>query len=236
MAALAVEARPRVRAGSAAVAEVVVRDERDGVRAGARRRGEHAPEPDRQAPDRLVGPRLREALDAEVVALDGHGGGRPGGKGERDQEPAEEEEGAHRLATLACPTMADTLEGPARALFSAPNYAHLSVARRDGSIQNAVIWVDVDDAGRIVVNSEEGRAWPANLRRAGQATVSIHNPETPQEYVAVSASLTGDTNEGAADVIEALSHKYTGNPYPADKSKRVTFTLTPERVTYRPGN
>jgi PPOX class probable F420-dependent enzyme len=130
--------------------------------------------------------------------------------------------------------MADTLEGPARALFAGTNFAHLSVPRKDGSVQSAVLWIDLDDEGRIVVNSAEGRAWPKNLRREGRATISIHNQEKPYEYVSVTATLTGDTNEGAVEVIEALSRKYTGGPYPGDlvNEQRVTFTLTPERVSY----
>jgi PPOX class probable F420-dependent enzyme len=131
--------------------------------------------------------------------------------------------------------MPATLDGPARALFAAPNYAHLSVPRRDGTIQNLVVWVDVDADGRLIVNSTEGRAWIANLRRAGHATLSVHNPENPYEYVAVTARLTADRHEGAEDMVNVLARKYMGvDRYPGlgDGQTRVTFVFTPERVTH----
>jgi PPOX class probable F420-dependent enzyme len=125
-----------------------------------------------------------------------------------------------------------------RALFEAKNFAHLSVARRDGSIQTAVIWVHTDDSGNLIVNSAEGRAWPANLRREGRATVSVHNAENPYEFASIGVTLTGDTHEGADSVIDALAKKYMGvDTYPlhSDDEQRVTLTLTPDRVTYRGG-
>jgi PPOX class probable F420-dependent enzyme len=132
--------------------------------------------------------------------------------------------------------MADTLDGAAKDLFAAKNYAHLSVARRDGTIQTVVIWADVDDEGRIVVNSAEGRGWPANLRRAGRATISVHNAENPFEFAAVEAKLTVDSHDDADDVIDALAKKYLdADSYPGrtPEEQRITFRLTPERVIHR---
>lgn len=132
--------------------------------------------------------------------------------------------------------MPDTLDGPARALVADKNFAHLSVTRKDGTIQSVVIWADVDDAGNIIVNSAEGRGWPQNLRRAGQATVSFHNQDNPYESVVVVARLADDTHETADADIDALAKKYMDvDSYPMrqEGEQRVTFRLTPERVTYR---
>ena len=133
--------------------------------------------------------------------------------------------------------MTATLEGPAREVVADKNYAHLSVPREDGSILSVVIWSDVDDAGNIIVNSAEGRAWPRLLRRAGRATLSWANSSNPYEFVSVTAKLTGDTHDGADAGIDALAKKYMGvDTYPghSDAEQRVQFTLTPERVTHRP--
>jgi PPOX class probable F420-dependent enzyme len=132
--------------------------------------------------------------------------------------------------------MSDTLTGPARDLVAGKNFAHLSVPRRDGSIQSAVVWIDVTGDGNLVVNSAEGRGWPANLRRAGRATVSVHDQENPYEFVSIAARLVGDTHEGADETIDALARKYLGvDRYPGhgDGEQRVTFILAPERVTHR---
>ena len=132
--------------------------------------------------------------------------------------------------------MAATLEGPARDIVAAKNYAHLSVPRKDGSILSVVIWADVDDDGNIIVNSAEGRGWPTILRRVGQATISWANAENPYEFVSVTAKVIGDSQEGADAGIDALAKKYMGvDTYPGhnDAETRVKLTLAPERVTHR---
>jgi len=134
--------------------------------------------------------------------------------------------------------MAESMNSSVRALFEAKNFAHLSVTRRDGTIQTAVLWVHTDDDGNLIVNSAEGRAWPVNLRREGRATVSIHNAENPYEFASVAASLTGDTHEGADAVIDALAKKYMdadSYPFRQEGEQRITFTLTPQRVTHYGG-
>lgn len=134
--------------------------------------------------------------------------------------------------------MASTLEGRAKELVADKNYAHLSVVRKDGSIQSVVVWADADDDGNVVVNSAEGRAWPANLRRAGQATISVHNPADPMEFVAVTGKVVEDTHDGADDVIDALAKKYLdADSYPGRTpgEQRITFRLAPERVVLKGG-
>jgi len=132
--------------------------------------------------------------------------------------------------------VASKLEGRAREIVQDKNFAHLSVPRTDGSIQSVVVWADADDQGRVVVNSAEGRGWPNNLRRAGQATISVANAENPYEFVSIVATIDEDTQDGADDVIDALAKKYLDvDSYPgrtADE-QRVTFRLAPERVVLR---
>jgi PPOX class probable F420-dependent enzyme len=129
--------------------------------------------------------------------------------------------------------VASKLEGRAREIVADKNFAHLSVPRKDGSIQSVVIWADVDDGGRVTVNSAEGRVWPANLRRTGQATISVANAENPYEFVTLSGQVVEDTHEGADDHIDALAKKYLdADSYPGrtEGEQRVTFKLAPEKV------
>jgi PPOX class probable F420-dependent enzyme len=129
-----------------------------------------------------------------------------------------------------------TLDGPVTTLLKDKNFAHLAVPRADGTIQTAVVWVDADDEGRIVVNSAEGRDWPRHLRRDGRATISVHDQANPYEFVSIVAALDEDTNEGADDVIDALAKKYMdvdSYPYRSEDEQRVTFRLRPEKVSLR---
>ena len=130
--------------------------------------------------------------------------------------------------------MPATLEGPALDLIKDKNLATFSTLRKDGTIQSVVVWADADDDGRVVLNSAEGRAWPANLRRTGHATVTVFNRDNPMEFVAVTGDLDADTNHDGVDVINALARKYVGSDYPwlRDGEQRVTFRLKPTKVTY----
>jgi PPOX class probable F420-dependent enzyme len=128
-----------------------------------------------------------------------------------------------------------TLRPRERELLKAPNFCHVAVPAEDGTIQTVLVWCDLDD-DHIVLNSAEGRDWPANLRRAGRATVTVMNLDNPQEYVSIVVRLVEDTNEGADDVINALAHKYNGRDYDfRPGQQRVTFRLAPERVVHRAG-
>jgi PPOX class probable F420-dependent enzyme len=128
------------------------------------------------------------------------------------------------------------LDGAARAIVADKNYAHLSVPREDGTILSVVIWSDVDDDGRVLVNTAEGRAWPRLLRRAGRATLSWANASNPFEFVSVTAKVVSDTHDGADAHIDALAKKYLDvDSYPGrtPSETRVTFVLEPERVVHR---
>jgi PPOX class probable F420-dependent enzyme len=128
-----------------------------------------------------------------------------------------------------------TLQPRDRELQQGRNFCHVSVPEPDGTIQSVVVWCDVDD-DHVVLNSAEGRTWPDNLRRAGQATVTVMNLDNPQEYVTIVGRLVDDTTEGADDVINALAHKYNGRDYHFQAGQqRVTFRLAPERVVHRRG-
>jgi PPOX class probable F420-dependent enzyme len=131
--------------------------------------------------------------------------------------------------------VAKTLEGPARELFNNKNFAHLSTTRADGTVQSVVVWVDVDDNGRVLVNTSEGRTWPENVRRNGNATLSVANQENPYEFAAVTGRLVEDTHEGADEHIDHLAHKYMGvdsYPYRQEGEQRVKLTFEPQRVNY----
>jgi hypothetical protein len=124
-----------------------------------------------------------------------------------------------------------TLQPRDRELLKARNYCHVAVPTDDDTIQSVVVWCDLDDDDQLVLNSAEGRDWPANLRRAGRATLTVMNLDNPEEYVSIVARLVEDTHDGADDVINALAHKYDGRDFDFPPGhQRITFRLAPERV------
>jgi PPOX class probable F420-dependent enzyme len=130
--------------------------------------------------------------------------------------------------------MPATLEGRAREILEAPNYAVVSIPRTDGTVQSIVIWADLDGEN-ILLNSAVGRHWPANLKRAGRATVVAMAESNPYEWVSVEGELVESTTEGADPDIDRLAKKYLGvdsYPYRQPDEQRISFRLRPERINY----
>jgi PPOX class probable F420-dependent enzyme len=128
--------------------------------------------------------------------------------------------------------MAERIDGRAQELIDAPNFAHLATVRKDGSAHGTVVWAHSED-GRLTLNSAEGRAWPANVRRDPRVTVTVANAENPYEYVEVRGRVVEDTHDGADEHIDALSKKYLGKdeyPFRQPGEQRIRFVVEPERV------
>ena len=132
--------------------------------------------------------------------------------------------------------MAETLEGPAKQILTeGKNYAHVAIPRKDGTVQAVIVWVHADAEGNVTLNSAEGRDWPANLRRAGTATVTAMADGDPYHWVSVTGRLVEDTHEGADENIDFLAKKYIDEdryPWRKDGEQRILFKLRPERVHY----
>lgn len=126
------------------------------------------------------------------------------------------------------------IEGRARELLEQPNFTHLSTFRQDGTIHGVVVWQHVE-GDRVALNSSEGRAWPANVRRDPRVTITVHNNENPYEYVEVRGRIVEDTHEGAKEHIDALAKKYMDKdeyPFLQPGEQRIRFLVEPERVRH----
>ncbi len=128
--------------------------------------------------------------------------------------------------------MSDKIEGRAREILEAPNAAHVAIPRADGSIQSVIVWADLED-GDVTLNSAVGRAWPANLQRAGRATVTMLADGNAMEWVSVEGTVRSVSTEDADEHIDSLAKKYLGvdrYPYRSPDEQRIKFTLSPTRV------
>lgn len=129
------------------------------------------------------------------------------------------------------------IDGRAKDLLQAKNFAHVGTVREDGTALVVPVWVDTDGE-HILLNSAEGRAWPANLRRTGHITVTVTNSENPYEFVSFSGKMAKDTHEGADEHINAMAKKYLGEdeyPFRQPGEERVLFAITPERMKHHGG-
>lgn len=128
--------------------------------------------------------------------------------------------------------MSAKVEGRAEELLKGKNFCLVSTIREDGSVHAAPVWVDVQD-GQPVLNTAEGRAWPANLERDPRVTLTVMNMENPYEYVSIRGRVAERTHEGADAHIDALAMKYLGQetyPYRQPGERRVIVKVAPESV------
>ena len=116
-----------------------------------------------------------------------------------------------------------------RTLFEGANYAHLATVLPDGGPHCVPLWVGLE-GDRIAFLTQPGSRKAKNLERDPRAAISItdqHEPNTmAQVRGRVARRLDGD--QGWL-VIDRLSHKYTGRPYPV-RTDRVVYLVDPERV------
>jgi PPOX class probable F420-dependent enzyme len=101
----------------------------------------------------------------------------------------------------------------ARALLEQPIFASLATIGPDGHPQVTVVWIDVDDAGRPVFNTAEGRAKHRNMAADPRITVLLLDPDNGYRYAELRGAVAM-TTQGGDEGIDALADKYLGTPYP----------------------
>ncbi|MEV6835218.1 PPOX class F420-dependent oxidoreductase [Streptomyces sp. NPDC051133] len=107
----------------------------------------------------------------------------------------------------------------------------------DGSTQMSPVWVK-RDGEQLLFSTTVDRRKKKNLDRDPRVTVVVVNPDEPYEYAEIrgTAELT---TQGAPELIDELSEKYTGqkyadfNPASAQDAERVVVRITPQKVVGR---
>jgi PPOX class probable F420-dependent enzyme len=117
-----------------------------------------------------------------------------------------------------------------RRLLDAPNFAHLATLLPDGAPHSVPIWVGVED-DHVAFFTQPSSRKARNLARDSRVAISLTNFDDPY----TSAWLRGrvaETLEGdrALEVIDRISHKYTGQPFPMRSG--VVFLVELERGAY----
>lgn len=113
-------------------------------------------------------------------------------------------------------------------LMTTGRYATLATIDPDGSPLQAVVWYALEPDGTVLLNSLEGRRWPANLRRDPRASLTV---EEGYDYV----SLRGTAEhlhggEAASEDIARLARRYaTGE----DLERRLATFKGQDRVSFR---
>jgi PPOX class probable F420-dependent enzyme len=117
-------------------------------------------------------------------------------------------------------------------LLRQPSVCYLTTLMRDGAPQVTQVWVDTDGAD-VLVNSVEGHQKITNVRRDPRVALAITDSEDSSRYVEIRGEVTQITRDGAAEHIDELAQRYTGEPYPwygGRDEVRLLLTIEPTKI------
>ena len=122
-----------------------------------------------------------------------------------------------------------SLPSDVRALFEGTNIGHVATTLPDGSPHSVPVWVDLE-GDRIAFLTGPGSRKARNLDNDPRLAISITKQDQPglmaQVRGHVAERLEGDE---AWKLIDRISHKYIGQPYPL-REDRVVFIVEPDRA------
>lgn len=141
-----------------------------------------------------------------------------------------------RVTKVAPEGRTPTLSPEARGFLAADRFAVVATIDPDGSPHSVVVWYRLD-GDEIVINSAEGRRWPANLRRDPRAELTVPDG---YRYVQLKGrvSVIDDQVIAQADIAEMARRYHADEPGEAErlirdrftKQRRVSFRLHPSRI------
>jgi PPOX class probable F420-dependent enzyme len=116
-----------------------------------------------------------------------------------------------------------------RALFEGPNIGHVATMLPNGGPHSVPVWVDLE-GDRIAFLTGPGSRKARNLDRDPRLAISITRADQPYQMAQVRGRVAERLEGDAAwEVIDRISHKYIGQPYPL-RTDRVVFLVEPERA------
>ena len=115
-----------------------------------------------------------------------------------------------------------------RTLFDGPNFAHLATIGPHGEPQSVAVWTGTE-GDRVVFFTQPASQKAKNVERDARVAISLVDGENPYRTARVRGRVTGTVDgDEALEIIDRLSVKYTGEPFPM-RSGRV-YLIEPERA------
>jgi PPOX class probable F420-dependent enzyme len=120
-----------------------------------------------------------------------------------------------------------------KALVRGANFAHLSTLMRDGAPQVDPVWVDLE-GDTILVCTGANSLKAKNTKRDARVGLSVIAMDNPYEEAQLRGRVVEQRPDPDFTVIDRVSHKYTGKPFPwRDKpAERLVLVIAVERERY----
>jgi PPOX class probable F420-dependent enzyme len=117
-----------------------------------------------------------------------------------------------------------------RSLFDGPNLAHIATLLPDGAPHSVPLWIGLEE-GRIAFLTGPGSRKARNLERDPRLAISVTHRDSPFTMAQVRGRVVERLEGDAAfEVIDRISHKYIGQPYPL-RTDRVVYLVEPDSAS-----
>jgi PPOX class probable F420-dependent enzyme len=100
-----------------------------------------------------------------------------------------------------------------RALLDGANFAHLATLLPDGSPHSVAIWIGRED-DRVAFFTTQRSRKGRNLAHDPRVAISLVDYRNPYRTAWLRGRVVETRGEDGLPVVDAISHKYTGRPFP----------------------
>ena len=110
--------------------------------------------------------------------------------------------------------------------------ATIGTIRANGTVQLNPIWYERRE-DELWLNATRSRRWGSRLEPGTPVTLLMVDPANMWRWMQVQGRVVEKTEEGAADHIDRLSHRYLGSDYRNHQADdpRVIVRVVPIRIT-----
>ena len=128
--------------------------------------------------------------------------------------------------------MGISLSADIKSLLDRPNFAHLATLMSDGSPQSVPVWIG-REGDLILVCTGDGSLKAKNTARDPRVALSVLDFHNPYEEVQMRGRVVEHRPEGGFKYMDAISHKYTGKPFPFRSPEgRVAIVIEIDKARY----
>ncbi|WP_420443500.1 PPOX class F420-dependent oxidoreductase [Candidatus Poriferisodalis sp.] len=132
---------------------------------------------------------------------------------------------------MTTPT-AKIMSAEAQHLVRRPNFAHLATVRANGSPKLDPVWIDLVDESTVIMATGQDSLKTRNVLRDPRVAISIVDIDNPYEELQMRGTCVVEPDADMA-VLDALSHKYTGEPFPDRGETGVALRVTVTQYLYQ---
>jgi PPOX class probable F420-dependent enzyme len=118
-----------------------------------------------------------------------------------------------------------------RRLLDRPNYAHLATLMPDGAPHSVPVWIAIE-GDHLAILTGPGSRKARNIERDPRVAISLIDVDQPHMSVVIRGQVVELVDgDRAWEIIDGISHKYIGQPYPL-RTGRIVFLIKPDHAQF----